>query len=319
MSGDDLSFTRFVEQRKAGVFGRDDGPRYAYSADVAMRRSFLYLRPVELAVSAVVRMNRDFLRGQLLGSSVKVGPVQFASIHRIAERCAGSLGVPVPQVYVSNNPFMNAFTFGTDDDSCIVLHSALVDSFDDKELEFVIGHETGHIQNKHVVYNTALFLLERMAEAILGPLVMPALLALRAWYRRAEITCDRAGLLCSQDVAAASRSFVKLAVGSKRLSEELDVDAYLAQHAEAERSAIGRMSEALATHPHLPKRILALRAFAGSALYREAANVGEGGTTMEAVDDETSRLLRIMGEDPPIGGGDSSSGESGASSAGEGE
>lgn len=291
----EFSFSRFIDDRKAGVFGREDGPRYAYSADVSMRRGFQYVRPVELAAAAVVRSNMEFLRGSLLGHAVKVGPQQFPSIYKLASGCAEKLGVPVPQIYVTNSPIMNAYTFGTETDSCIVLHSALVDHFTDKELEFVIGHETGHVQNKHVVYGTALILLQRLAEAFLGPLIMPAVLALSAWYRRAEITCDRAGLLCSQDLDAGARSFVKLAVGSKRLAEEFNIEAYLAQH--DENTALGRMSEYLASHPHLPKRILALRTFADSEFYRSATKTGEGGLSMEEVDERTSRILRISKDD----------------------
>lgn len=290
-----LSFGDFVERQKTGSYGRAEGARYAYAADLAMLRSFQRLRPVELAAATVVRMNKELLRGTLLGQTVKVTEKQFPSLYKLVERCARTLQVPVPQVYVANNPVMNAYTFGTEDDSFIVLHSALVDSFSEHELLFVIGHETGHIQNKHVVYNTALLLLQRMAEAFVGPLVLPAVVALNAWYRRAEITCDRAGLLCSQDLDAASRSFIKLAVGSKRLSDEVDMKEFLAQHDEAQGS-VGRYMEAFQSHPYLPKRIKALQAFAESELYRQA--IGQaGGISIEAVDEKTSAIISMDGKE----------------------
>ncbi len=292
---DTISFGDFVERQRTGGFGREEGARYAYKADLAMLRSFNRIRPVELAAATVVRMNREFLRGALLGHCVKVTEKQFPSLYSLVERCARTLQVPVPQVYVANNPVMNAYTFGTEDDSFIVLHSALVDSFTESELLFVIGHETGHIQNKHVVYNTALLLLQKMAEAFIGPLVLPAVVALNAWSRRAEITCDRAGLLCSQDLEAASRSFIKLAVGSKRLSEEVDMKEFLAQHEESQGS-VGRYMEAFQSHPYLPKRIKALQAFADSELYRTA--IGQtGGITIDAVDDRTSALISMDGKE----------------------
>ncbi len=86
------------------------------------------MRPVEYAAAALVRTNKELLRGQLLGQGVKVGPKQFARIHAIATDCARVLSVPVPQLYVVNSPIVNAYTFGTDDQSFIVLHSALVDN-----------------------------------------------------------------------------------------------------------------------------------------------------------------------------------------------
>jgi len=290
----DFSFSRFVENEKAGRPGRSDAARYAYASDIAMLRSFSRIPAVEHAASALVRTNKELMRGQLLGQGVKVSPRQFPTLQRIAEHCAKTLAVPVPQIYVMNSPVVNAYTFGTDEQSFIVLHSALVDSLNESELTFVIGHETGHIQNKHVVYGTVLIILSQMAQAFTGFFVEPALLPLRAWFRRAEITCDRAGLLCSKDVEAGTKSFMKLAVGSSRLFAEMDVDAYVDQLEES-RGTIGRYLEAFATHPYLPKRIAALRAFAESEIYR--SSIGErGGLDMDDVDDKTSSIIRIDGK-----------------------
>ncbi|HJL19895.1 MAG TPA: M48 family metallopeptidase, partial [Sandaracinaceae bacterium LLY-WYZ-13_1] len=265
----EVTFADFVEKKKSGAWGRDETVRYAYASDVAMLRSFQRLRPVELAAAAVVRTGKEWMRSQLLGSTVKVGPEQFPSIHAIAEHCARTLTVPTPTIYIKNSPVPNAYTYGTDEESFIVIHSALIDHFDEAELKFVIGHETGHIQNKHVVYLTALNILTQGFGVFFAWIVQPALLALRQWVRRAEITCDRAGLLCSQDLEAASRSFMKLASGSQKLYPEMNLDAFLDQFEEGNQS-IGRMGEAFSTHPYLPKRIHALRVFADSALYRSA-------------------------------------------------
>ena len=293
---DEFSFERYVENTRTGALGRNDATRYAYSADVAMLRSFQRIRPVELAAAAVVRTSKEMLVGQLLGQAVKVGPRQFKRLHDIAEHCANVLSVPVPQIYVANSPMVNAYTFGTEEQSFIVLHSALVDALEEDELRFVIGHETGHIQNKHVVYGTALMILTQSFSMILGPLVEPALIALRSWYRRAEITCDRAGLLCSKDLDAGVSSFMKLAIGSKSLYQEMDVDEYLAQIEEGQTS-IGRFTEFFATHPFLPKRIQALRTFAQSDLYQKHLGSGqEGGLSIEEVDERTSRIIAIVGE-----------------------
>ena len=40
-------------------------------------------------------------------------------------------------------------------------------------------------------------------------------IALLAWSRRAEITCDRAGMLCARDSVTAERAITKLALGSR--------------------------------------------------------------------------------------------------------
>jgi len=302
-----LDFNGYVERKKMEAFGGEIGARYAYAPDLAMLRTLRGVRPLELAATSVVRAQKDLFRNQLLGTATKVGPRQFRSIHRIAVDCADQLGVPVPDVYVTNNPFLNAYTFGTDDESFIVVHSALVDHYDETELRFVIGHETGHVQNKHVVFGTVLQAMKSAAGATILKLLLPPLeVALFAWYRRAEITCDRAGLLCNRDLVAACRSFAKLACGSKKLYEEIDVEAYLEQLEEG-RTGVGRYLEAMASHPYLPKRIEALRVFSKSQLYLEAIGDPEAdrGLSMEDVDRRTAAVLGnapVPGDDPANAG-----------------
>ncbi len=287
-----LSFDRYVAGKKKAAYGGEEGARYAYAADVAMLNTFRRMKPVEMAAAATVRMYKDVYKNQLLGTTIKVTPKQFPSIHQIAAECAEALQVPVPTLYIQNNPLVNAYTFGTDEDAFIVIHSALVDHFDRDELKFVIGHETGHIQNKHVIYNTVLILL-KTAASVLRYLLPPAEVALQAWYRRAEVTCDRAGLLCCGDLEAASRSFLKMACGSKKLYEELDVDEYLMQ-ADEGREGVGRLTELFASHPYLPKRIEAMRVFSESEMYRRAIGAGEDGLSMAEVDEKTHGIIQIV-------------------------
>ena len=286
-------FAGYVQDRQAKVRGgtREDR-RYAYGADLAMLRTFEKIPPIQLAVSAVVRTYKDLLRNQYLGTTVRVGPDQLARIHTIAKECAFTLGVPMPTVYVANSPFMNAYTFGTNDDSFIVVHARLVDDFSDDELRFVIGHEMGHVQNNHVVYGTALRLLKGNLLMLFRILMPPAEAMLKDWSRKAEITCDRAGLICCRDLDAAMSSFVKMACGSTTLYEELNVETYIEQ-LEAGRDGLGRFGELLASHPYLPKRIRALQLFAESRLYRNELGL-EGGLELDAVDAKTAEILRIL-------------------------
>ncbi len=291
-------FGRYVARRKRGAYGGEVGARYAYGADIAMLQAFRRMRPFELAAAAIVRTYKDVLKNQLLGTTVKVTETQFPSIYRIAKECAEALDVPVPTVYIANSPVMNAYTFGTDEDAFIVVHSALIDHYEPDELKFVIGHETGHIQNKHVVYGTVLILLKQSAAALLRTVLPPLDIALNAWYRRAEITCDRAGLLCCGDVQVAAKAFVKLACGSKKLYEEVDVDAYMAQ-ADEGREGIGRLTELFVSHPYLPKRVEAMKVFSESAVYREMKGLGGDGLSMDEVDEKTSQIIRIVKQKKP--------------------
>lgn len=298
MTASSFDFSHYVQKRHRGEVGGDQGARYAYSADIAMLRTFRRMKPIELAASSIVRSAKEMMRNQYSGTTIRVTEKQIPRIHRIAKECADTLGVQMPAIYVANSPVINAYTFGTDDDSIIVVHAALVDHFTEQELKFVIGHEMGHIQNRHVVYGTILRLLRGGVGLLLKWILPPAEVALAAWARRAEITCDRAGLLCAQDLEVACNSFMKLACGSHKLYDELDLDEYLKQLEDA-RSGPGRFQEALASHPYLPKRIEALRVFAESELYRTAAGLGAGGISIEEVDERTSNLIQIVHEPRP--------------------
>jgi len=292
-----IDFQEFVNERKQarpGAASGESSHSYAYSWDKKTRLAFETMKPVELAVSAGVRMFKHIGKAELLGHAVKVGPKQFPRVHALAERCAETLGIATPTLYVVNNPHLNAATYGTNDDSFIMIHSGLVDHLSDQELMSVIGHECGHIHNNHVVYLTTLFMLTRMAGVFVRWVSLPAVLALRAWSRRAEVTCDRAGALCARDLDVASRALTKLALGSQKLYEELNIEAFLEQHEEAQGS-VGRFSEILATHPWLPKRVLALRQFGESALFREHVGHGPGGLGMEEVDARVHEIVKVLG------------------------
>ncbi len=289
-----LDFKQFVERKKnehVGGTPETAGHDYTYIADKQTREAFDKIRPVRIAMEAAVRVFNQVGKGQILGSGVKVSARQFPRIHKLSERCSDALQIPAPAIYIVNHPQMNAYAFGTADESFIVLHSSLIDFFDDQELLSVIGHESGHIHNQHAVYLTTLNYLSRMAGTILWWVVEPALVALKAWSRRAEITCDRAALLCTGDEVAPRRALAKLAVGSQKLSEELDIDTFLEQYEEG-KLGYGRFTEAMASHPYLPKRILSMRVFAESALYRKSVGLGDNGLTMTEVDDRVRALLK---------------------------
>jgi Zn-dependent protease with chaperone function len=244
-----------------------------------------------MAVEASVRLFKQMGRHQLLGNAVKVSERQFPRIHRTAKAAADTLQIATPQVFIVNSPTFNAATLGTNDDSFVLLHSALVDQYSEEELLTVVGHECGHIHNSHVAYLTALHYLTYMAGVFLPWILQPAMVALRTWSRRAEVTCDRAGMLVSKDKHAAERAITKLAVGSRKLHEEFNVDAFLEQHEEGSQG-IGKYMEVFATHPWLPKRVLAMRVFSESQLYKTAVGQPGDGLTMSEVDNRVAALLK---------------------------
>ena len=80
-------------------------------------------------------------------------------------------------------------------------------------------------------------------------------------------------MLCGRTPTAAERALTKLALGSRKLYEEFNLDAFLEQYEEG-KDGIGKYMEVFATHPWLPKRVLAMRVFGESELYRKAVGLG---------------------------------------------
>jgi Zn-dependent protease with chaperone function len=295
----DLSFSRYVAARKGAASARArEGAQYAYGPDLRVRSALDKLKPVTLAVEATLRFWQAVGRNRLLGRAVRVSDKQFPRIQSLIRRCADALQIPEPTLYVS--PELQkapAQTLGSTDDATIVLRAALIDNLTDEELTFLLGYECGHIQNGHTVYLTALYFLTDAANMMVRWGAQPAVLALNGWSRRADITCDRAGLICCRDLEVATSTLVKLAIGSRKLYGDIDVDEYLRQLDESGRG-YGRFHELWATHPYLPKRVQALRLFAETTYYRSVVG-GPGGAegsglTREACDARVAELLAVL-------------------------
>jgi Zn-dependent protease with chaperone function len=287
----DFDFQRYVERRKGAREAQArEGAAYAYSGDLKVLRTLDGLRPVRLALEATVRMWKSVARAELLGTAVKVSPQQFPAIHAATARCAEILHITPPTVYIAPQlGTLNAHTFGTNDDAYIVLNGVLVDHLSEAELLDVLGHECGHIQNNHVVFSTALYYLVHFANRFVKWVVTPAVMALQGWSRRAEITCDRAGLLCTRNLDVSQAVLLKLALGSKKLYDDLNVEAFVRQLDES-KGGPAKYTELFKDHPYLPKRIQALRIFAESAYYHGVVGQ-EGGITAEECDARVGELL----------------------------
>ena len=169
-------------------------------------------------------------------NAVRVGPTQFPKIHAAYQDVLATLDwSPHPELFVTYSPFFNAGAFGMDR-PFIVLNSAAVSMLDDDEMHEILGHELGHVMSGHALYRTILVILLtvglRGLPFLAGIALLPIQIALLEWYRKSELSCDRAGLLAGQDPQAAMRMFLKFAGGGK--VEEMDLNAFMAQAREYE-------------------------------------------------------------------------------------
>ena len=184
------------------------------------------------------------IRVMFMASAVKVTPKQCPDLHAKLQIACTTLGVDMPDLYIQQNPIVNAFTGGVEK-PIIVLHSALIERLSDEETLAVIAHEVGHIHAEHVLYLTAARLLEALAnfgaaKLIPGSEIIKFIIsagiasALLAWARRAELSCDRAALLVVQDPHVVGRTMMKLAGGT--FASKIDYELFLEQGREFQKN-----------------------------------------------------------------------------------
>ena len=177
------------------------------------------------------------IRQIFLANAVKVGPTQRPALDAMYAEVLLTLDAPMRyELYVSQNPEVNAYCIGFDK-PFIVVNSSMIEILEPEERRAILAHEVGHAMSGHAVYTTLalLFLLvgTRFLPWLAGIALLPIELALFEWYRKAEFSADRAALLGSQDPRATMSVYLKLA-GGLRYDDQIDLDAFLVQAAEYE-------------------------------------------------------------------------------------
>ena len=201
------------------------------------------------------------LRRRLLATSVRLSKTMAKDINVMADECIEKLGVELPlELYVYSSPQFNAACFKPEDDRLFVMFSSsLLEAFDSKELRFVMGHELGHHVYRHHDIPIGYLLRGQRPDPKLA-------LELFAWSRYAEISADRAGAYCAQDIDAVARSLFKLASGLSSKVIKFSLEDFVAQVDEmqiedAEPGQSAPQEDWFSTHPFSTLRVKALELF----------------------------------------------------------
>jgi len=279
-AGKRVSVSKSTSSKRAGervAFPGISSRAYEHPAD---RAALVALRSVPGFDALLKGMFGFFserrLRMMFLGSAVRVDERQFAGVHAIFLDAARILDIEKPpELYVTQDPTVNAWTLGLDH-PFVVVNTGLLDLLDDDELRVVLGHELGHASSGHALYSSVLFTLMRLSGVgtviPLGQWGLRAIvISLKEWYRKAELSCDRAGLLVSQDPAAVTRVHMKMAGGAR--VADMNLQAFLEQAEEYEatgdaREGVIRVLNLInATHPFAVLRALEIKRWVESGEY----------------------------------------------------
>jgi Zn-dependent protease with chaperone function len=223
-----------VPHKKFATLHKD---QYVHPAD---RRALAALKAIPGIDSALKKLlvvtGESAIRVIFTAGAIKVTPKQCPDLYAKLQIACTTLGVAMPELFVQQNPVANAFTGGVER-PVIVLYSQLIERLTDEEVLAVVSHEVGHIHAEHVLYLTAARLIEFLAKSavIASPLIpivkeiltLTMRSALLAWARRAELSCDRAALLVTQDAHIIGRTMMKLAGGT--FASRVDYEQFLQQ------------------------------------------------------------------------------------------
>ncbi|HVE69658.1 MAG TPA: M48 family metallopeptidase [Solirubrobacteraceae bacterium] len=240
---------------------------YQHPADRAATAALARVPYLDDVVRRLIGLGYErALRVASLGASVRLGEQQLPGVWALHREAFHALDVePVPDLYVTQFPFANAYTFGSER-PIVVLNSELLRLLDDAGRRAVLSHEAAHVHSDHVLYQTALLILVQLGASRLPTLAGLPLLAIRLalleWFRAAELSCDRAAALVTRDATAVCRSLMVLSAGAA--AEQLDLDAFIAQAADYEEPGAGLqrltklVNELNVTHPMPVRRVRAL-------------------------------------------------------------
>jgi Zn-dependent protease with chaperone function len=188
---------------------------------------------------------RETQRATIRGTAVLLSPRQYGTLYQTADEFAHRLGLRRrPQLYLGNgNGALNAFAAQATGYDYVVLSNELFTNLhrNNREgLEFILGHELGHIRLHHV----SLWYQIAVAYSQLIPLLGPALSRLR------EYSCDRHGAHLSPQGAT---GLVLLASG-RHTEDEVDVDELVRQGRELKGFWVG-LSQLPRSHPFTVRRL----------------------------------------------------------------
>jgi Zn-dependent protease with chaperone function len=250
---------------------------WEHPADRGALTALRELRGFDDLVRAFFGMwNERGFRLSYLAGAIRVDHRQYPRVHQRWAEVSRTLDVPVlPELFVNQNPVIAGSAIGMDR-PFVVISTAAVEKLDDDELRTLLGRELGHVRSGHAVYQTIMTILTRWVQNIswlpIGTIALRAIIAaMYEWWRKAELSADRAGLLASQDPAASVRLFMKLAGGGDL--SQIDTAAFLEQATEYIgggdiRDSIHKIGmTAWSSHPVPVARAAELQAWVDSGAY----------------------------------------------------
>jgi Zn-dependent protease with chaperone function len=213
----------------------------------------------------------------LLSQSQQVTPQTAPEMIPLIQTNATRLQVEPINVFIVPSRQLNAYTFGMDSPKAIVLYSSLFKIMDWDEIQFILGHEMGHVKLGHTWLNTLVGGMAGIPSSLGAAAIME--LAFRWWNRACEYSADRAGVLACSKPNKAISALVKLEGGSV-VRTQAGLQAAM-QHIETDDDDImHNLEELIASHPMIAKRIDQIRNYSNTQDYHNLRSLMDQNLTV---------------------------------------
>lgn len=214
--------------------------------------------------------------------------LQAREIYRLVENLTITAGLPMPKVYLMNDPALNAFATGRDPKhAAIALTTGIVERLEKRELEGVIAHELSHIGNRDILLGTVvvvlvgfvsiladmfrysmifgggdnnnrngIFVIVGLVLSVVAPI--SAMLIQLAISRKREFLADSSGALLTRYPEGLASALEKISADGQSLKTASKATAhmFIANPFGGKKK---QMSNLFATHPPVDVRIKTLR------------------------------------------------------------
>jgi heat shock protein HtpX len=219
-----------------------------------------------------------------MAGATEISKADNPRLYRIVENLSITTGLPMPKVYLVNDPAPNAFATGRDPEhAAVAATTGLLELMNDSELEGVMAHEMAHVKNFDIRVTTIVFglvvvvglladVLARMAFfggmrrgngggnplilvfGILAMILAPLLAALiqAAISRQREYLADATGALTTRHPEALASALAKLGQYGRPLQKQQASMAHLWMADPIQPGVIDRMFQ---THPPIAERV----------------------------------------------------------------
>jgi len=219
-----------------------------------------------------------------MAGATEISKADNPRLYRIVENLSITTGLPMPKVYLVNDPAPNAFATGRDPEhAAVAATTGLLELMNDSELEGVMAHEMAHVKNFDIRVTTIVFglvvvvglladVLARMAFfggmrrgngggnplilvfGILAMILAPLLAALiqAAISRQREYLADATGALTTRHPEALASALAKLGQHGRPLQKQQASMAHLWMADPIQPGVIDRMFQ---THPPIAERV----------------------------------------------------------------